>query len=82
MILVSPTKERLVATPANTPTKPYKAVAAFIFTFLGLVIQAINGGDDKFTVNEWIVIIIGSLVTTAAVYGITNPPNARNGGVL
>lgn len=58
--------------------KPYKAVAAFVLTFLGLFLQAITGhGDSDITVNEWIVIAIGSLVTAGSVYGISNgPPGA------
>lgn len=64
------------ATPAPpTATKPYKAIAAFVLTFLGLLVQAVTAKADarEITVQEWIVIVVGSLVTTGAVYGITNP---------
>lgn len=66
-----------MATPANTPTKPYKAVAAFVLTFAGLVIQAVTSSpaDQAITGKEWLVIVVGALVTTGAVYGITNPAN-------
>lgn len=69
-----------MATPSNTPTRPYKAAAAFVFTFLGLVVQAVTGhGDGAITGKEWLVIVVGALVTTAAVYGITNPAtDSRN----
>lgn len=61
-------------TPTNVPTKPYKAIAGFVLTFLGLVVQAITGkADSGITLQEWIVIIVGSLVSAGAVYGITNP---------
>lgn len=63
---------------AGVATKPYKAVAGFILTFLGLVVQALVGqGDAGITVREWAVIVIGSLVTAGAVYGITNPPTGN-----
>lgn len=55
------------------PKKPWKALAGFVLTFLALVLQAINGGDDKFTVNEWLVIIIGSIVAAGGVYLVPNP---------
>lgn len=72
-------------TPAPpVKTKPYKAIAAFILTFAGLVIQAMTSGPDKpVTVQEWVVIVVGALITTAAVYGITNPatkPVGRDSG--
>lgn len=56
-------------------TKPYKAVAAFVFTFLGLFVQALVGyGDAAITTREWLVIVVGSLVTAYATYQVTNPP--------
>lgn len=56
-------------------TKPYKAIAAFVLTFLGLVVQALVGkGDAAITGREWFVIIAGAIVTAGATYGITNPP--------
>lgn len=71
-----------MATPANTTTQPYKAVAAFILTFAGLVVQAITGhGDGAITGKEWLVIIVGSLVTSGSVWGITNPAKSRTNGI-
>ena len=59
-------------TPA---TKPYKACAAFVLTALGLVVQALAGrGDAVITAREWVIIVVGAIVTAAATYGITNPP--------
>lgn len=70
-----------MATPANTPTKPYKAIAAFVLTFAGLLIQAITGhGDGAISGQEWLVIIVGSLVSAGGVYGITNPTTTTRGG--
>lgn len=60
---------------ATRQTKPYKAAAAFVLTFLGLIVQAVVGkADNAITAREWFVIVIGSLVVTGGVYGITNPP--------
>lgn len=70
-----------MATPANTPTKPYKAIASFVLTFAGLVLQAVTGhGDGGITGQEWLVIIVGSLVSAGAVYGVTNPATTRTTG--
>jgi hypothetical protein len=76
-------KENIMTDLGNTPAgvpevvadpkKPWKALAGFVLTFLALVLQAINGGDDKFTVNEWLVIIIGSIVAAGGVYLVPNP---------
>lgn len=56
-------------------TKPYKAIAAFLLTALGLVVQALVGkGDAVITAREWFVIIAGSIVTAAVTWGVTNPP--------
>ena len=56
--------------------KPYKAVAAFVLTFLSTLAVAFDPAAEHHPVTwqEWAFVIIGSLVTTAAVYGITNPP--------
>lgn len=62
-------------TPANPPTKPFKAIAAFLLTALGLVVQALIGrGDSTITGREWFVIVAGAVVTAAVTYGVTNPP--------
>jgi hypothetical protein len=68
-------------TPATVPTKPYKAVVAFVLTFLGLIVQALTTHGDARNIagSEWLVIIVGSLVTTGAVYGITNPAASSSG---
>lgn len=57
-------------------TKPYKAAAAFVLTFLGTLLASIQGRKEfaDLTVLEWLIIIGSALVTTGAVYGITNPP--------
>lgn len=57
------------------PKKPYKAYAAFLVTLLGTLWAALEGKDDlsNMTLMEWLTIIVPTLLTTAAVYGIRNP---------
>lgn len=56
-------------------TKPYKAIAAFVLTFLGTLYATVQGRTDLDTMGwrDWLIIVVASLVTTGAVYGITNP---------
>lgn len=57
-------------------TAPYKAVAAFIGTLVAAIwanVQA-NGGDPPAGVWEWVSIIVPAVLTTLAVYQITNTP--------
>lgn len=64
--------------PTTVATKPYKAVAAFVLTILGLLWASLAGKDtlDDMTLMEWLSIIVPVILTTGAVYGITNPPKA------
>lgn len=56
-------------------TQPYKAIAAFVLTFLGLLVQSFDpaAAHHPVTWQEWVVTIVGSLISAGAVYGITNP---------
>jgi uncharacterized membrane protein len=58
------------------PTQPYKAVAAFVLTFLGTLLASIQGHKEfgDLTALEWLIVVGSALVTTGAVYGITNTP--------
>lgn len=60
-------------------TKPYKAIAAFVLTFLGTLIASIQGRKEfsELTTLEWLIVICSALVTTAVVYGVTNPPATK-----
>ena len=53
-----------------------KAVAAFVLTFLGTLLASIQGRKEfnELTVLEWIIVVGSALVTTGAVYGISNRP--------
>ena len=66
-----PTTARVEADPA----RPYKAIAAFVLTVLGLLWASLEGRDNlaDMTVMEWLAIIVPTILTTGAVYGIRNP---------
>jgi uncharacterized membrane protein len=60
-------------------TKPYKAAVAFVLTFLGTLLASIQGHKEftELTALEWLIVVGTALVTTGAVYGVTNPPANR-----
>lgn len=62
----------------TTTTKPYKAVAAFVLTFLGTLLASIQGRKEfgDLTLLEWVIVVGTALVTTGVVYGVTNPPTS------
>jgi hypothetical protein len=64
-----------MATPANTQTQPYKALAALIVTFAGTLYATLQGRTDLGSMGwaDWLIVILSSLVSAGAVYGITNP---------
>ena len=64
-----------------TPTQPYKAVAAFVLTFIGALIATIQGRTDINTMKplDWLIVVGSALATAGTVYGVRNPPKA--GGV-
>ena len=57
-------------------TEPYKAIAAFVITFIGGVLVSVQDKTEfsDLTLLQWLVVVGFALVNTAAVYGITNPP--------
>ncbi len=56
--------------------KPYKAVIAFVFTFLAALFASIQGQPtlDGMSTLDWVVVVLGALVTAGAVYVVRNPP--------
>lgn len=64
-----------VASIEADPKRPYKAVAAFFLTVLGLLWASLAGRDslDNMALMEWLSIIVPTILTTGAVYGIRNP---------
>lgn len=57
------------------PRRPYKAIAAFFITVIGLLWANLAGRDsfDNMTTMEWLTIIVPTILATGAVYGIENP---------
>lgn len=63
-------------TPAPpTATKPYKAVVAFLLTFVATLLATLQGRTDldTTTVLDWIIIIGSAVVTAGSVFVTTNP---------
>ena len=60
------------------PTKPYKAVAAFVLAFIAAFVATLQGRPtlDNMKLIDWVIIVGGALVTAGTVYGVTNPPKA------
>lgn len=57
-------------------TKPYKAIAGFVLTFLAALIASIQGRPTLEGMGpvDWLIVVGGALVVAGGVYGITNPP--------
>jgi hypothetical protein len=65
-----------VTPPYPTPTKPYKAVGAFVASLLiALYFQLSEKGETLNTMNtnEWILTLLAAFAVTAVTYGIPNP---------
>ena len=63
-------------TTPTTPTRPYKAIAGFVLTFLGTFLATVQGRTDLDTMGviDWLIVAGSALVVAGTVYGITNPP--------
>lgn len=70
-----PEPEMTTARVEADPKRPWKAIAAFVLTVLGLLWASLEGRDDlgNMTMMEWLAIIVPTILTTGAVYGIRNP---------
>lgn len=57
------------------PKRPYKAIAAFVLTFLTALYATIQGRTDLDTMKlaDWLIVLLGAVVTAGATYAITNP---------
>ena len=57
-------------------TKPYKAAVAFILTFLSALLALVQDKTEfgDLTALQWLIAVVSALVTSAAVWGVTNPP--------
>lgn len=68
-----------VTPPPPTPTKPYKAIAGFVLTFLAALLATVQGRPtlEGMRLIDWFIVIGGALVSAGVVYGVTNPPTRR-----
>lgn len=57
-------------------TKPYKAAAAFVLTFLSSLLALVQDKTEfsDLTGLQWLVAVVSAIVTAGVVYGVTNPP--------
>ncbi|MEQ7847703.1 hypothetical protein [Nocardioides kribbensis] len=57
-------------------TAPYKAVTAFVLTFLATLLASIQGRKEfsELSLLEWLIVVGSAVVTTAGVYSVSNPP--------
>ncbi len=64
------------------PRKPYKAIAALVVTFIGLLWANLEGKEqwDTLGFQDWVTIVVPTVLATAAVYGIRNPKVGETGG--
>lgn len=56
---------------------PYtKAIVAFAVTFIGTLWANLEGRDDLGSLNfqEWLTVIVPTVLSVAAVYGFSNKP--------
>jgi uncharacterized membrane protein YcaP (DUF421 family) len=60
-------------------TQPVKAIIAFVLTFASALLASLQGRQtlDGMGAVDWIIIVLGAIVTAGAVYGATNPPTRR-----
>ncbi len=57
-------------------TKPYKAAAAFILTFIASFLALVQDKTefDQLSTLQWLIALLSALVTAGVVYGVNNPP--------
>ncbi len=66
-------------TPADAtaadPKRPYKAVAAFVLSFLTALYATLQGREDLDSTRlvDWLIVVLGAIVTAGATYAVTNP---------
>lgn len=65
-----------VVVPAKPdPLRPWKAVAAFVLSFLTALYATVQGRTDlgDMHVSDWLIVVLGALVTAGGTYAISNP---------
>lgn len=58
--------------------KPYKAVIAFVLTFLSTLLAQIadKTSFSDLTPLQWLIVVVSSVVTSGGVYIVDNNPGA------
>lgn len=59
------------------PKRPWKAIAGAVVAFLGLLWANLQAADSLNSVMDWLSVIVPTILTFAAVFGVTNPKVAR-----
>lgn len=68
------------ATVEADPKRPWKAIAATAVAFLGLLWANLEGHRDNLgnlTLNEWVTIVVPTILAFAATYAVRNPKVAE-----
>lgn len=58
------------------PKRPWKAIVGAVVAFIAIMWANLDGKQDNLgaiTTNEWIGIVVTTVLTFAAVYGVKNP---------
>lgn len=63
------------------PTKPYKAAVAFALAFLTALYASVQGRTDLGNMKalDWMIVVLGAIVTAGGVYIVSNPPTGGPG---
>ena len=70
--------QNMNAVPGNViadPKRPWKAYAALVVAFIGLVWANLQGVEEwsSLDVQDWVTIIVPSVLTFGATYVVENP---------
>lgn len=59
--------------------KPYKAVVGFVIAFLTALLATVQGRTDLDTmaVRDWLIVVVGALITAGGVYVTSNAPSSQ-----
>jgi hypothetical protein len=57
--------------------KPYKAVVAFVLSFLTALYATLQGKTDLDSMGalDWLIVVMGAVVTAGATYVVSNQPS-------
>ena len=64
-----------VTPPAPTPTKPNKAILAFVLSFLGALLAQLSDYTEfgDLTPLQWLIALVTAIVVAGGVYAVPNP---------